>query len=100
MVNLELYSWVVRGTQRTAVMKALAHPMTPTQTYKKAKEYHDRISLNSTSSVLRAFVKIGLAVCVNVEKKTGRFYKLTEEGECIKDELLKICGRSISLIMH
>ena len=89
MVNLDLYSWVVRGTQRTAVMKALSHPMTPTQTYKKAKEYHDRISLNSTSSVLRAFVKIGLAVCVNVEKKTGRFYELTEDGRSIQSEIRK-----------
>ena len=89
MVNLELYSWVVRGTQRTAVMKALTHPMTPTQAYKKAKEYHEKITLNSTSSVLRAFVRMGLSVCVNVEKKTGRFYELTDEGVRIQEELLK-----------
>jgi len=90
MVNLELYSWVVRGTQRTAVIKAIDHPMTPTQTYKKAKQYHEKITLNSTSSVLRAFVRMGLAVCVNVEKKTGRFYELTEEGKGIQIEILKI----------
>ena len=90
MVNLDLYSWVVRGTQRTAVIKALTHPMTPTQTYKKAKGYHEKITLNSTSSVLRAFVRMGLAVCVNVEKKTGRFYELTARGKEIQEELLKV----------
>jgi len=89
MVNLELYSWVVRGTQRTAVMKALTNPMTPTQTYKKAKEHHEKITLNSTSSVLRAFVKMGLAICVNGDKKTGRFYELTAEGKEIQEELTK-----------
>lgn len=89
MVNLELYSWVVRGTQRTAIMKALTHPMTPTQAYKKAKEYHEKITLNSSSSVLRAFVRMGLAVCVNVDKKTGRFYELTETGREIQEELMK-----------
>ena len=89
MVNLELYSWVVRGTQRTAVMKALTSPKTPTQEFKKAKEYHEKNFLNSTSSVLRAFVWMRLAVCVNVEKKTGRFYQLTEEGKEIQEELMK-----------
>ena len=70
-------------------MKALTSPKTPTQVFKKAKEYHEKISLNSTSSVLRTFVRMGLAVCVNVEKKTGRFYELTQEGKDIQNELMK-----------
>jgi len=90
MVNLELYSWIARGSQRTAVMKALIRPMTPTQAYKKAKEKNGKITLNSTSAVLRAFVREGLASCVNVEEKTGRIYELTQSGTEIQTEIMKI----------
>lgn len=89
MVNLDLYTWVVPGIQRRAVIKALSHKLTPTQICKKSKFYNKKISLNNTSDILRLFAKKGIAVCLNPEAKIGRLYKLTEEGEEIREELLK-----------
>lgn len=89
MVNLDLYAWTTRGKQRTAIAKALTHPMTPAQTQRLAKQFHEKISLNNTSDVLRSFVKKGLAECLNPQEKTGRLYQLTHEGEEIRQELMK-----------
>jgi len=72
-----------------AVIKALTHPTNPTLIYKKAKEYHNKISLNNTSSVLRTLAKMGLVICINDDAKTGRIYELTETGKEIQNELLK-----------
>jgi len=89
MVNLQLYAWVIRGRQRTAILKAITKPQTPTETCKKSKQYNEKVSLNNTSDILREFVKQGLTVCLNVDAKVGRLYKLTEEGEAIRQELMK-----------
>jgi len=89
MVNLDLYAWIVRGSQRIAVLKAMSHPMTPTQILKKAKEHHEKLSLNNTSDTVRHFVIKGIAECMNGEAKTGRIYELTAEGKEIQEELLK-----------
>ena len=89
MVNLRLYAWVVRGKQREAVLRALSHPMTPSQVHKKSKKYNEKISLNNASDVMRSFAREGIAVCINKEAKTGRIYQLTKEGNKIRKELLK-----------
>ena len=89
MVNLKLYAWVVRGRQRTAIMKVMSKPQTPTEIRKKSIQYNLKISLNNASDILRSFVGQGLAVCLNEEAKTGRLYQLTKEGEEIRDELMK-----------
>ncbi len=90
MVNLVLYAWVVRGAQRIAVIKVITHPMTPSQIFKKAKEYHPKLSLNNTSDVLRGFDRKGIAVCFNQEEKIGRLYQLSQDGEEIRQELIKL----------
>ena len=89
MVNLELYAWTVRGTQRTATIKAITHQMTPSQIHKNSKQYNNKISLNNTSDVLRSFLKKEIATCLNPQAKTGRIYQLTKEGEEIREELMK-----------
>lgn len=88
MINIDLYAWA-QGRQRKATIKALTHPMTPTQTHKEAKQYNERMSLNNTSDTLRSFVRKGLAECLNPQVKTGRLYQLTQEGEEIREELMK-----------
>jgi hypothetical protein len=88
-VNLKLYAWTVRGIQRTAVLKAMDKPRTVTDICKKSKYYNEKISLNNCSDILRSFAKIGLGICLNGHDRTGRLYKLTEEGEEIRLELLK-----------
>ncbi len=89
MVNLKLYSWVVRGSQRTAILKAMSKPQTVTETRKKSMHYNGKISLNNASDVLRSFARQGLAVCLNMEERIGRLYKLTDAGEEIRIELLR-----------
>jgi predicted transcriptional regulator len=83
------YSWVDKGCQRKAILKVMSEPQTPTQTCKKSKMYNKKISLNNTSDILRSFVKRGLAVCINNDKRRGRLYKLTETGEEVRMEFLK-----------
>ena len=90
MVNLDLYVWVVSGSQRTAIVRVLTHPMTPTQTFKKAKEINSKISLNSTSNVLQLLVKKGIAKCLNPKNTRSRIYELSEEGKEIEEKLIKI----------
>jgi len=89
MVNLRKYAWVVRGRQRTAILKSMHKPMTVTKICKDSKQYNDKISLNNCSDIVRSFAKTGLAICLNGDDRTGRLYKLTEAGEEIRSELLK-----------
>lgn len=89
MVNFRLYAWVVRGKQRLAVLKALSHPMTPSQVHKKSKQFNEKISLNNASDALRSLVKQNLAICLNSDARIGRVYQLTEAGEEIRKELMK-----------
>ena len=89
MINLKLYSWVVRGRQRIAIIKSMHKPMTVTKICKDSKQYNDKISLNNCSDIVRSFAKTGLAICLNGHDRTGRLYKLTEEGEEIRVELLR-----------
>ena len=89
MVNLRLYAWTVRGRQRIAIMKSMHKPMTVTKICKDSKQYNDKISLNNCSDIVRSFAKTGLAICLNGHDRTGRLYKLTEEGEEIRVELLR-----------
>ncbi len=89
MVNLQLYSWVVRGRQRIAIIKAMSKSQTVTQICKISKQFNGKISLNNCSDALRCFARLGLAKCLNNEVKVGRLYELTEVGEEIRTELLK-----------
>jgi hypothetical protein len=88
-INLKLYAWIVRGSQRIAIIKAMCKPLTVTQTCKASKQYNEKISLNNCSDILRCFARVGLAECLNGHDRTGRLYKLTEEGEEIRVELLR-----------
>lgn len=89
MVDVYLFAWIVSGTRRTAILKALEKPMPPCQIHKKSKDYSQKISLNHTSDTLIAFQKKGLAICLNPQNKRGRIYQLTQAGEEIRQVLLK-----------
>jgi predicted transcriptional regulator len=77
--EVELYSWIVRGTQRTKILQVMGKPMTPTQIKKET-----RLALNNVSDILRLFVKHKIAKCLNEKEKLGRVYELTEKGKRIK----------------
>ncbi len=77
--SLDLYSWVIRGTQRTAIVKALDRPKTPKQLSQETK-----LKFSNVSDVLNAMKKKGLVICLNPQEKTGRLYQLTAKGKKIK----------------
>jgi len=93
MKNYELYSWVLAGTQRVAVIKVMDKPKIPRDLSKESK-----ISSNDTSRVLRSFVKKGIAVCLNEESKKGRLYQLTKSGKAIREEMTEE-EKSLSILV-
>lgn len=80
--NIELYSWVVRGTQRTAILKSIDKPKTPKQISQQTN-----IKFSNVSDVLRALSDKGLVICLNPKDKTGRLYELSKKGTEICREL-------------
>lgn len=89
MVNLRLYAWVLKGSQRIAIVKALTRPMTSMQILRKVRESHKRINIYNTCDILRTFLNQGLVICPNQEFRTGKLYQLSNEGEEIRRELIK-----------
>ena len=79
---IEDYSWVIRGSQRKKILKAMDKPKIPTQIKDATK-----LSLNNVSDVLRAFRKRKLIQCANPKEKTGRIYKLTTKGMKVREQL-------------
>lgn len=80
--EIELYSWIIRGSQRTRILKIFEGQKTPTQIKKITG-----LGLNNVSDNLRLFVKQKIAKCLNEKEKLGRIYTLTEVGEKIKNKL-------------
>ena len=81
-LDIEEYSWVIRGKQRRDIIRHIDEHETPSRIAEKSK-----YSLNHTSRVLGDFRKHGIVKCLNPEKKTGRLYILTGKGKTIKDKL-------------
>lgn len=87
--ELNLYSWVVRGKQRRAVLKAIKkEEMIPTEIYKEAKKINPKMSLNTTSDILKEFREKKIVVCLNPKTKIGRLYQLTKIGKKLREKLL------------
>ena len=78
--ELELFSWVSKGSQREAIIKSMDKPMTPTHIKNKTE-----LALNNVSDILRLFVKNKIAKCLNEKEKLGRVYVLTKEGKKIRN---------------
>ena len=88
-LDLGLYSWVLRGSQRIITIKVMEGKQRPSDICRLAKKINNKITLNTTSDTLRDFVKIKIVKCLNEEAKTGRIYILTKQGTLIKEELIK-----------
>lgn len=83
--DISLISWVKRGKQRREIIRHIKDEvLTPSELAKESG-----YSLNHSSKVLNEFSKKGLAVCLNPCEKTGRLYKLTQQGKHIKKKLIK-----------
>ncbi|MCX6817301.1 MAG: ArsR family transcriptional regulator [Candidatus Aenigmarchaeota archaeon] len=86
MVNIdwELYSWLVRGSQRKAIIEALEKPKIPSQIRNDTK-----LSIANVSKILKLFVDNGIAECLNPNTKMGKLYKLTPKGQALREELIR-----------
>ena len=87
-LDLALYSWVLRGSQRREIIKVMHDLKIPAQIFRDAQHHNPKITRNSVSDVLRAFQEKSLAKCVNPEEKKGRLYQLTANGQLIRNEVL------------
>ncbi len=83
-VEWELYSWVMRGSQRRKILKALNKPMLPTELKGKAG-----MSLTNVSKTLKSFEVKGIVQCLTPHNKTGKIYGLTERGKKLREEMLR-----------
>ncbi len=79
---LELYSWVLLGSQRVKVVKALNVPKTPMLIRKETQ-----LNFGNVSNVLKVLSEKGIVVCLNPDSHLGKLYKLTEIGEKISEML-------------
>lgn len=74
--ELDLYGYVSSSSRRESIVTVLEKsPMTPSQ----ISENTD-IRLNHVSNVLSDLSDEEVVKCVNPDRKRGRIYKLTEEG--------------------
>lgn len=76
----EDYYWVVRGSQKKKIIKAMNKPKIPTEIKDDTK-----LSLNNVSDVLREFRKKKIVKVLNPKEKTGRLYELTPKGMRIRE---------------
>lgn len=89
-INLGLYSFIKAGKKRRIPMiKVMDKPLIPSEIAKKAKQYNQTFNINGTSDILRLFRKNGVAVCLTPEKKVGRLYALTADGEKVMEQILE-----------
>jgi DNA-binding MarR family transcriptional regulator len=82
--NWELYSWVIRGSQRRKVIIALGKPKIPTEIKREVK-----MSMTNVSKVLKEFKKKGLVRCLTPDERTGKIYELTEAGRKIREKMIE-----------
>ena len=75
------YSWIVRGTQRKAIILVLTKPKTPKEISEETK-----LKFSNVSDVLRAMQEKGLVRCLNPEERMGRLYSLTKKGQALLKE--------------
>lgn len=80
---VNLYGWVLRGSQRRLIIKHLDKLKTPTLLKEETA-----IKVSNVSDVLRAMEKKGLVKCLNPKEKLGRLYQLTKKGEKIRKEVV------------
>jgi predicted transcriptional regulator len=85
-LNWSLYSWVVGGKQKKAILKGMKRPLPLKYIKGNAQLYNERISSMNTHDVLRLFVRKGIA---QRSVENGRIiYILTKMGERIRDQLI------------
>lgn len=83
-IDWELYSWVVRGSQRRKIISALDKPKIPTEIKNDTK-----LSIAHVSSVLKQFQEKSMADCLTPRVHSGKIYTLTKKGMIIREQVMK-----------
>lgn len=89
-LNWPLYGWVCYR-HRSAVIKALAGPMQPSEIKRilRLQRSPVRISANNIRDIIRLFLSKGIVCPVNIPKKAHLRYALTELGTKLRRLLLQ-----------
>ena len=81
--QIKLLSYIKRSEYRADILKTMKNEMQfPSQIAKKVD-----LRINQVSTLLKGLKEKGLVECINEEEKMGRFYKLTEKGKNIVENL-------------
>lgn len=82
-MDVEEYAWVKASEYRENILISLAHkPRTPKELAEETDYY-----LSHVSNTLSDLSDHSLAECLTPDRRKGRLYGLTEEGEEIVNEL-------------
>lgn len=82
-VNYRRLSYILSGSLRQKVVKALVKPKTPAQLTKEIGTQD-----SSVSRTLKELEKEKIIECLFPEKKKGRIYRLTVEGQTLLKRLI------------
>ncbi len=89
-ISRKLYALTDEGKQlREEIIRHIINPITEKELFSRVKENNGETKVAYICDALSEFIQKGLAKCLNPEKKNGRLYILTEEGEKIRQELMK-----------
>lgn len=83
-IDWELYSWIVRGSQRKKIITALSKPKIPTEIKNETK-----LSIAHVSNVLKQFQEKSIADCLTPEVHSGKIYTLTKKGMVVREQIMK-----------
>jgi len=83
--DLDKYGFVASSQRRASIVKCLNNnPATPKELSKRSD-----INMSHVSNLLSDLRDEGIAVCVNPDRKRGRVYRLTDQGERVAAKLLE-----------
>jgi len=86
-LNWSLYSWIVSGKQKKAILRGIKQPLTLKYIKENAQNYNSRISRMNCHDILQLFVRKRIAR--RTMKNDRIIYSLTKTGESLRSQLFK-----------
>lgn len=84
MIDWNDISFIVRNKNRRAVFEILEKVKTPTQISQELS-----INIGFVSNILIELLGRDLIECLSPDEKRNRFYKITNKGKRLKDDIKK-----------
>ncbi len=87
-INWSLYSWVVSGRQKKAILQGIKQQLLPLKYIREnAQNYDPRISRMNAHDIIQLFLKKGIVKKLMQNERI--FYSLTKTGEALRNQLFK-----------